>query len=386
MRGSRKIITGSHAHINQVCPLYFRSQTLVTPNFSGVGFNVGAPADAVAVIGHYVYLVLSGEKAVSDNTIYPAQLLIYDLSDLDAPNLVNTIDLDAPGGMYFANPDMAGYGDLDALWISGVYTDGTPLTSTPNPDGTIKYYDISTRGAPSLNTEFPLKVGARWALHRHFESAVYSGNPYLVALDASGQTTAALPLATLDVIDGYSGSVVGTYVLTGSYDAATDPYPYVVMCDNLALVQFDGVLYALDLFDPTTPTLAWSEAAVRTPTVYLGSGFAYVEGSTRLYDDIPTANTNANTFTDLFETVEPNCFFLDGTCLYRVSASNAKSFNVELKSRPQLFKSVTAPIAGVFDNPIDRDAGADGESAILYLCSYGNAGGIAYLTLFSNVP
>lgn len=372
------------------CPVYFESQgAYPTSGYSGfivppVGTGIG-----IVVVGHYAYIVLEGFQEtfgiVDDfaGDVVQANLLVYDLSDPSSPSLVNTLVLDAGDGTYLNNVDIDARGELDTLWISGTYVTpipyGDPTTPIVNPPGTIQRYDIGTRASPSLNTQFSIKVTARWSIHRHFDGSVFSGNPYIIALDATGQDTNITPLSTIDVIDGFSGSVVGTIVLSGSYNPFGDTYPYILICDNVAMLQFGSNLNAIDLSTPSSPTLLWAESGANTPSVYLGNNKAYVNTFSKLYTQVNVDDTSVDTDLPSVEDADPCWFFLDETCLYAVRGGVASSYRIAFLEHPRLSRTANTPIS-VFSGAIDRLSGIDIESDRLYLCSIGSG----YLNVFSN--
>lgn len=370
------------------CPLSFRWQGAVPTTG---GFTDRSSAPAIAVREHFVYVAGPGAR-VGGGAITDAVLLTYDMSDLDNVILVDTQVLTAPFNTYFA--DFGMNATLDYLWISGVYTDGS--VTDPDPAGTVKYFDISTRNAPSLVAEYAYKFSASWQLHRHYDTGTmtFTGDPMLVGYSSDGEPSAYTSVSPLRIIDGLTGALVGTYTFSEGVGIEI-ANQQLLNCDNTLLMTVDDppFMRAVDLTDETTPTLLWNDTIGECPTVYLGANLAYAKTLTSgaplfsIYTQVNVDATRAAIDINFFNQLTPHGWFLDGVCLYRAGqSSQATSYNVNPPTIPIISTGVVSPI--VASNSSANESSADKEDETLYLCQlgvFGGVGGGLYLSVFSNI-
>lgn len=364
------------------CPIYFRWQGAI---WTGSPLVTRGGQGGTCVLEHYVYAVRSGYKEVFSGAITQAELKIYDLSNLSAPSLVFNDFLTAPVGKYLSDIGVAAWQNY--LWISGVYTTGgTLFVPDPNPDGVIQFYDISSRDNPVLLGEVNLKIDARWTLQRHYNSVTrtFTGDPYIVAYSADGMDTAYEPHSPLQMINGLTGTVEGTY----SFGETVDN-PHLLTCDNVILASFVGSVRAIDVTDPTLPAFLWDDTDALNPITYLGSNFAYVktdvtDPKVSLYTNIPAGSGKVITAADFNNPDSTYGWFVYRNCLYNVEAPAAYSFTIRSKASPTLSYTDTPTIPTIAGGDIGQNEGIDIEDGVLYICSEGLGAAAGYLNVYSN--
>lgn len=392
------------------CPIYQRTQVALAslPSVGGAVFqNVGINVEVgIEVLGHYAYIVIEGRMTVPpsfpppDPSLYitHAKFWVYDMSDLDSPvNVYATLLDDVPTDEYIADTDMVAR--EASLWVTGVYTDGTPVGTPAAPTPLLRHYDISTPSAPTLTDEIAEALWGLLVTYKHYDTGTmtFDGNPRVIGFQSTGKEYpyADTPL-TLRIFDE-TCSLVSSFPLTSTtYNPNTDARPAMLMCDNLLIVspcQTGGgyVAIGVDLSDVTTPVELWRTAESHVPKTYLGGNVAYVGSGSNinLYENIDTATptithaTPRSPFTDTFgdDGFTSNGFFLDDTCLYSAIDAQVITYGVQNQLAPCFSKRVGTLTLSASS----RSGSTDKESDTLYIGTVQGSLEGGFLSTYSNV-